>query len=114
MLYELREYAAAPGALGRLMNRFEEHVLALFVRHDMSIAGIWRERDAERVWYLLCFTDEQARDLAWVEFSADPQWQAVKRESEQAGTLVAEQRSRFLVPIAATTRSQHRFGEDDT
>src|SRR4051794_16345629 len=101
MIYELREYVAAPGAAERLHRRFEQSVLALLERHGMEIVGFWQAREDEgRILYLLRFADEAARDRAWAGFQGDEEWQRVKRESEAAGRLVDSQDSRVLVAPA--------------
>lgn len=98
MIYELREYLAAPGAAERLHRRFADHTLDLFARHGLDVVGFWQD-DAEprRIVYLLRFPDRQARERSWAAFQADADWHAVKRESEAEGPVVAEQISRVLV-----------------
>ena len=36
--------------------------------------------------------------IAWAAFSADPEWQKAKAESEKDGRIVAKAESVFLVP----------------
>jgi hypothetical protein len=101
MIYELREYVAAPGAADRLHRRFADATLPLFARHGLELAGFWQDRDEPgRIVYLLRFGDEEQRARAWAGFQADEDWRRVKRESEADGPLVAEQLSRVLVPPA--------------
>ncbi len=100
MIYELREYVAAPRAADRLHARFSEHTLDLFRRHGLDVRGIWSDPDdARRIVYLLRFADEQARDTAWAAFMNDPEWQAVKAASETDGPLLAEQHRRTLLGV---------------
>jgi hypothetical protein len=97
VIYELREYTAAPGCAARLHDRFRNHVLQLFQRHGLDPAGFWTDAaDPDRVLYLLRFPDEETRTAAWAAFRADPEWQTVKAESEAAGPIVAEMTSRML------------------
>lgn len=98
MIYELREYVAAPGAADRLHARFADHTFGLFDRHGMTVSGFWHDAaDPGRIVYLLAFPDEEARRAAWKAFGADPDWRRVKAESEAGGPLVAEMNSRTLV-----------------
>ena len=98
MIYELREYVAAPGATERLHRRFADHTLDLFRRHGLDPVGFWHDREETgRVVYLLAFAGEEERKRAWAAFEADEDWQRVKRESETDGPVVAEKSSRVLV-----------------
>lgn len=99
MLFEMREYVAAPGAADRLHRRFADHTLALFERHGLEVVGFWTDRDDPgRIVYVLRFPDAEARDRAWAAFGADPQWKQVKAESERDGPVVSEMHSRLLSP----------------
>lgn len=98
MIYELREYVAAPGAADRLHRRFAESTLDLFRRHGLEPAGFWHDRDDRgRIVYLLRFEDDEQRRSAWAAFQDDEEWKRVKRASEADGPVVAEQTSRVLV-----------------
>jgi hypothetical protein len=98
MIYELREYVAAPGAAERLHRRFADATLDLLARHGLRPLGFWQDReDPGRINYLLRFADEDERASAWAAFQDDEDWQRVKRESEADGPVVAEQISRVLV-----------------
>ena len=97
MIYELREYVAVPGAVGALHARFADHTFGLFARHGLDVIGYWADRDdADRIVYLLSFTDAAAQRAAWEAFLADPEWQRVKADSEADGKIVAEMHSRTL------------------
>ncbi len=98
MIYELREYTAAPGRAEHLHERFRRHTLDLFARHGLNVAGYWYDgEDSARIVYLLTFPDEASRDAAWADFQADPDWQRAKDDSETEGPIVAEMSSRTLV-----------------
>ena len=98
MIFELREYQAAPGELGRLNRRFADHTLRLFRRHGLDVVGFWADAsDPSTLVYLLRFSDQQERDEAWEGFKADPEWQQIKATSEDDGALTISQSSRLLV-----------------
>jgi hypothetical protein len=98
MIYELREYRAAPGAVERLNKRFADHTLRLFRRHGLRVVGFWTDMsDPATLVYLLRFADQQERDQAWEGFKGDPEWQQVKADSEETGALTVSQSSRLLV-----------------
>jgi hypothetical protein len=90
--YELRTYYAAPGKLEDLHKRFRDHTMKFFKKHGMQVVGFWGPTDKEKgsentLVYLLAFTSREARDKAWKEFQADPDWQKARSESEKNGKL---------------------------
>ncbi len=103
-VYELRTYYAAPGRLDDLNARFRDHTLALFEKHGLTSIGYWTPLDnTDNVLiYLLVFPSREAREKAWKEFSADPQWQEAKKQSEANGKLVTKVES---VQLEATDYS---------
>lgn len=97
MIYELREYVAAPGRADDLHARFRDHTFDLFTKHAIDLVGYWTvEADPGRIVYLARFADADAKKDAWAAFQADPDWQRVKAESEADGAIVAEMSSRTL------------------
>ena len=44
-LYELRTYYAPEGKLENLLNRFRQHTLKLFYKHNMRAEGFWVPMD---------------------------------------------------------------------
>jgi hypothetical protein len=97
MIYELREYVAAPQAVDALHARFSDHTLDLFARHGLEVVGFWTDQDdPNRIVYLLRFPDQETMRRAWSDFQNDPEWKRIKAESEADGPLVAEKHSRIL------------------
>jgi NIPSNAP len=98
--FELRTYTAAEGKLDALNRRFREHTDRLFRKHGIEPIGYWIPDDPVKsqntLVYLLAYPSREARDRAWVEFQADPQWQRVLRDSEVEGRLVTRVESIFL------------------
>jgi hypothetical protein len=91
--FELRTYTAAPGKLEALHARFRDHTSALFKKHGMTLVGYWVPRDKDKgadntLVYMLAYPDCAAREKAWQEFRADPEWIKVRDGSEAAGKLV--------------------------
>lgn len=90
--YELRTYTATPGKLEELHARFRDHTLKIFEKHGMKVVGFWGPSDKEngsenKLIYILEFPTRAARDKAWKEFGADPEWQAVRTASEKNGKI---------------------------
>lgn len=98
--FELRVYTAEEGKLEALHRRFREHTIALFEKHGVEIVGFWTpsqgEEAANTLVYLLAFPSQEARDLAWKAFVADPEWQRVYTESRKDGPLVKKVESTML------------------
>lgn len=100
-LFEMRTYHASPGKAEAMHARFRQHACRLFAKHGMEQVGYWvpmEEKDgaADTLIYVLAFPDRATRDKKWDEFKADPEWQAVFKESEKDGKLVAAIEQRFL------------------
>ena len=73
---------------------------------QLMVAGekrrFWIPQDptaaSERLVYLLSYPDRQAADHSWQAFRDDPDWQAAKTASEEAGPIVDKVESEFLDP----------------
>jgi hypothetical protein len=93
--YEIRTYTAAPGKLEELHARFRNHTLKIFKKHGMEVVGFWGPTDKEKgsentLIYILAFPSREAQENAWKSFRADPEWQAVVKETEKNGKLAAK------------------------
>ena len=101
-VYELRTYTAPEGKLGDLHARFRNHTTRIFDKHGMKSVAYFSPQDAPLSQNTLIYILEHpSRDEAkkhWAEFSADPEWQKVKSESEAAGRIVAKAESVFMNP----------------
>ena len=100
--YELRTYYAAPGKLEELHARFRNHTLALFKKHGMEVVGFWGPTDKEKgsentLIYVLAFPSREARNAAWRNFGADPDWRTAARESEKNGKLTEKVESVIMM-----------------
>ena len=88
-VYELRTYYCLPGKRIDLINRFQNHTLAIFDRFGMENVGYWLPEDQENVLiYILKFDSKTAKEQAWKNFMADPEWQKVWKASEENGKIV--------------------------
>jgi NIPSNAP len=100
--YEIRTYIAAPGKLEELHARFRNHTMKIFKRHGIEVVGFWGPTDKEKgsdntLIYVLVFPNRDARDQAWKNFGADPEWQAARKESEKNGKLAEKIESVILM-----------------
>ncbi len=96
--FELRVYTANPGKLDALNARFRDHTIEIFNRHGITSLGYWTplENPDNKLYYVLSFPSREAREKAWKEFSADPDWKKAQAESEANGKLVSKVESTFL------------------
>jgi hypothetical protein len=100
--FEIRTYTAAPGKLEELHARFRKHTMKLFKKHGMEVVGFWGPTDKEKgsentLVYVMAFPSREARDKAWKEFQADPEWQKARDESEKNGKLTEKVESVILM-----------------
>jgi NIPSNAP len=103
VLYELRTYHVAPGKLRALHDRFEQHTLRLFAKHGIRPVGFWTTTIGPRanmLTYLLAWESLGERETVWDGFASDPDWLAVKAETESDGALVEWAENSILSPTA--------------
>ena len=92
MIYELRTYEAHEGRGEPMRRRFKEHVVPRLPKHGIELLGVFEPQDDEgRLVYVTRFADEDARQKGWAAFGADPEWKAIKAESEKDGPLLRNQ-----------------------
>ncbi|MBM7568126.1 NIPSNAP family protein [Paenibacillus sacheonensis] len=98
MIYELRIYDVSPGKMEAIIERFDNHVVALFAKHGMPIKQFWVDADDanNRLYYVVEHRDMEARNLNYERFRADAEWIEVKRISELNGPLTQKQESIFM------------------
>jgi hypothetical protein len=116
--YEMRVYYAPAGKLDDLHARFRDHTCRLFEKHGIENIGYWvpLTNTENKLVYILASPNREARDKSWKGFSADPDWQNARKESEKNGKLVAKVESFFLNATdyspaikPSTTGSPHTF-----
>ena len=101
-VFEFRTYTAAPGKIEALKSRFRDHTIKVFNKHDMTSVGYFIPQDAplseNTLMYVLAHPSRDDAKKNWAAFNADPEWQAVKTESEKDGKLVDKVTSVFADP----------------
>lgn len=101
MIYELRVYEASPGKLPALIARFENHTRHFFAKHAIQVVGFWTTvigPSVQDFTYMLAYDNLADREKKWTAFSTDPEWLAIKRETEKDGPLWANIRNQLLAP----------------
>jgi hypothetical protein len=111
-VYELRVYTAAEGKLPELLARFREHTTKLFERHGIQNVAYWTAIEASStapggssepgpnanrtLVYILKYPSREEARASWKAFQDDPEWQQVRRKSEENGKLVEKVDSTFM------------------
>lgn len=102
MIYELRIYHAMPGRLPALISRFQNHTLRIWEKHGIRQAGFWTtligKSESNQLTYLLAWNSLAEREERWSAFLADPEWIAIKTETEKDSPLVQNISNEFLAP----------------
>ncbi|MCM3628340.1 NIPSNAP family protein [Paenibacillus glycanilyticus] len=101
MLYELRIYDIHPGKMQAIKDRFKDHVIALFEKHDMKVKLFWEDSEEanNRLYYVVEHADMQQRNLNYGRFRDDPEWMELRRVTELNGALVLKQESIYMKDV---------------
>ena len=95
--YEIRTYHCNEGKRPDLIARFQNHTTAIFENHGMENIGYWLSTENENdLIYILAYPNKTARDAAWKDFIADPEWKDVYAKSITNGKLVKTIDSEFM------------------
>lgn len=101
-VFELRTYTANEGKLNDLINRFRDHTVRIFAKHDMVSIGYWVPKDTPNTLiYILAHPNREAANKNWDEFRKDPEWVTARTASEANGTILAKPpQSVYMDPTA--------------
>ena len=99
-VYELRIYHLNEGKQPLILERFRSRERAIFARCGMHGVGYWVPTDdplaGRTIIYMLRHKSREAATASWTMFKADPEWVALKAESEKDGVFVAKAESTFM------------------
>lgn len=99
-VYELRTYHLNEGKQPLILERFRTKETKIFARLGMHGVGYWVPTDEPLVGrtlvYMLRHKSREAATESWAQFSKDPEWVALKAETEKDGTFVKLHESTFL------------------
>lgn len=100
-VYELRIYHLNEGKLPLILERFRTRETKIFERLGMHGIAYWVPTDDDplagrTLVYLLRHKSREAARASWAAFGKDPEWVALKAESEKNGTFVNKHESTFL------------------
>jgi hypothetical protein len=99
-VYELRIYHLNEGKQPLILERFRSKEREIFARCGMHDVGYWVPTDeplaGRTIVYMLRHKSRDAATESWKKFGADPDWIALKAESEKGGAFVKLHESTFL------------------
>jgi hypothetical protein len=99
-VYELRIYHLNEGKQALIVERFRSKERPLLERHGMQPVAFWVPTDeplAGRTFvYILRHKSRTQADANWAGFRADPEWVALKAETEKDGAFVKQYDITFL------------------
>jgi hypothetical protein len=99
-VYELRVYHLNEGKQDLILERFRTRERALFERHGMHPVAYWVPTEdplvGRTLMYIVRHKSHEAASESWAKFSADPEWVALKAESEKNGAFVKQHDITFM------------------
>ncbi len=103
-VYELRVYHLYPGMQSKILDRFRSKETAIFKRLGMQPVAYWVATEGPALApggggtliYILRHHSREAARASWARFGADPEWIALKAETEKDGPFVAAQEHTFM------------------
>ncbi len=103
-VYELRVYHLNEGKLPLILDRFRTKEVAIFKRLGMTPVAIFTPTDdpanaepgGRTLVYILRHPSREAAAAAWSRFRADPEWIALKAETEKDGPFLVKADVTFL------------------
>lgn len=104
-VFELRTYKTTPNHLPNLMSRFRDHTVKLFENFGMTniiyLTPTEKEQGSDDLLiYFLAHKTKEDGLASFKAFGANPEWQAVKKASEDkaGGPLTISVKSEYMVP----------------
>ena len=102
-VYELRVYHLNEGKLPLILERFRTKEIAIFKRLGMHPVAYWTPtpdpanfESPDTLIYIVRHASREAARNAWAKFKTDPEWLAVKAETEKDGPFNIKNESTFM------------------
>src|ERR1700712_1188533 len=99
-VYELRIYHLNEGKQDLIVERFRSKETKIFERLGMHNVAFWVATEeplaGRTLIYMLRHDSREAARESWAKFKVDPEWVALKAETEKDGTFVIKNESTFM------------------
>jgi hypothetical protein len=99
-VYELRIYHLNDGKQPLILERFRSKETAIFARMGMHGVAYWVPTEeplaGKTLIYMLRHKSRAAATESWATFNKDPEWIALKAETEKDGAFVTLHESTFM------------------
>jgi hypothetical protein len=102
-VYELRVYHLHEGKLPLILDRFRTREIAIFKRLGMHPLAYWtptgepaNAESADTLIYIVRHDSREAARQSWAKFKVDPEWVALKAETEKDGPFNIKNDSTFM------------------
>jgi hypothetical protein len=102
MIYQLRIFTDHPGRREAHVNRFREHTCELLEKHGIKVIGCWvsaTEEHQDQVVFITAHESYEAMRAAQAAFAADPEQNAMVKESEKDGPIIEHSDNWYLQPV---------------
>ncbi|WP_263143651.1 NIPSNAP family protein [Pseudomonas sp. RIT-PI-AD] len=101
MQYELRFYYVEPGRMHDLDARMRDGLPPLLEKHGINVVGRWHAlagRATPLFIYLMAWKDDREREAHWGGFYNDPDWWALRAQTNAGSELVQHYDIQLMVP----------------
>jgi hypothetical protein len=101
MIYQLRVFTDHPGRVDAHINRFREHTCQLLEKHGITVIGCWTtatDEHTDQVVFITAHESYEAMRAAQAAFAADPEQNAMVRDSEKDGPIIHHSDNWYLKP----------------
>lgn len=96
-VFELRTYYTHEGKLPDLLDRFKDHTINLFEKHNMKNIGYWVPKAQKNTLiYIISHENQVQAKNNWQGFIEDPLWKSVYKSSRINGPIVKKLTSQYL------------------
>ena len=110
-VYELRIYHLNPGKLPLILDRFRTRETKIFKRLGMTPIAYWTPIDGDlstdTLVYIVRHKSREAARATWAAFGKDPEWVALKAETEKDGTSSTSTTSPSSSSLTSRPRSNY-------
>lgn len=101
-VFDLRLYARVPGKEAAFRDRWRDHAIRIYERHDMDNLGWWEATDADHTGVMATLFAHESLDAINATIGAfhrDEEWIRIEKETEAGGKLRTGATAYKLTPV---------------